>query len=232
VNKRYIALPAALLGGVALAVAVPLSASAHVRLTDNTATAGSYDLLTFKVPNESATATTDKLVLHIPESTPFASVSYVPVPGWTTTLTTAKLATPVTVEGTQITDAVTTVTWTADDGKGILDNQLQEFSLSVGPVPDVDSIALTATQTYTDGSVVEWADTKADAAEPAPVLYVNATPPAAEGATTVSATPASSGEAGVDVLARVFGIVGLVIGAIGLVVAIVATRRSREGRNA
>lgn len=232
-KKRHIAMPAAALGGLALALASPLAASAHVRLVDNTAEAGSYSLITFKVPTESATATTNKIVLHIPESTPFASVSYIPVPGWTTTLTTTTLATPVKLDDTELTQAVTSVTWTADDGKGILANQLQEFSLSVGPVPDVDEVDFTADQTYTDGSVVKWADLAADAEEPAPVLYVNATPPAGEATgddtASVSAspsTPASSDGSGVDVLARVFGIVGLVVGAVGIALAIVTRRRS------
>jgi uncharacterized protein YcnI len=223
--KKSSLITPAVLGGIALALAVPLAASAHVTLTDNTAEAGSYSLITFKVPNESESATTSTITLHIPEATPFASVSYVPVPGWTTELATTRLAKPVAIGDTELTDAVTSVTWTSDDGHDIADGQLQTFTLSVGPVPDVDSVAFTVDQTYSDGSVVKWNDTSADAEEPAPVLYVNAQPAADHHASSTTTTTTTTA-APVDVFARVIGIVGLAVGAVGVVIAIASRRRS------
>ena len=210
--NRFALSAVALTAGAALALAAPLAASAHVTLDSNTAAAGSFTLITFKVPNESATETTSKVELTLPADTPFEYVSYVPVPGWTT----------------EISD--TTVTWTAEAGSEIADGQLQLFPLSVGPIPDTGSIVLPVEQTYTDGSVVSWSETEEDAELPAPVLYVNDAPAADHHAggdddaaleVTDSASASSS-----DVLARVLGIGGLVLGVVALVIAITGRRKA------
>jgi uncharacterized protein YcnI len=213
--------------GVLLALAVPLSASAHVTVAPGTATAGSYALLTLKVPNESATAATNKVELSIPAATPFSSVSYVPVPGWTTELIRTTLPTPVTVNDNKVTEAVTSVVWTAQAGAEIVSGQLQAFQLSVGPVPDTGSIALPAEQTYTDGTVVKWADTGEGSEHPAPLLYVNDPAPAAgHGGPAVSAgSPDVASAASDDIVARIMGLGGLVLGAIAVVIAVSGARR-------
>lgn len=221
----------ALAAGVTIAVAAPLAASAHVTLDGNTAAAGSFALISFKVPNESATESTTKVEVTLPSDTPLAYVSYVPVAGWSTELTTTTLDAPVEGEDGTVTEAVTSVTWTADDGVGIEAGQLVLFPLSVGPVPDTGSIVLPVAQTYSDGTVVTWGDTGDDAEDPAPVLYINDAPAAdhhdgddADAEPAVTATEASDGD---DVLARVLGIGGLVLGAIALVT-VLARRRTSE----
>jgi uncharacterized protein YcnI len=234
VKKTTIAVAATLGAGMLLAVGTPLMASAHVSLDENTAEAGAYTLLTFKVPNESETAKTEKIELHIPTDTPFASVSYVPTPGWDTELVTETLAAPVTVGESEITDAVTSVVWTPQESDGgIADGELQLFTISVGPVPDVDTVNLTVDQTYTDGTVVEW---NGEGDEPAPVLYVNEEPATDEHAAThdeseeAEASADSTNETGDDVLARVLGIGGLVVGAVGIVLAVTARRSAAAKR--
>ena len=225
----------ALVAGATIALAAPLAASAHVTIDKNTAAAGSFALITFKVPNESATAGTDKIEVTLPSDTPFAYVSYVPVPGWTTTLTTTTLDTPVEAEGATITEAVTSVTWTADAGSEVQAGQLQLFPLSLGPVPDTGSIVLPVAQTYTDGTVVNWSDTTEGAEHPAPVLFVNDAPVAdhhddGDGDAAIDVSDpdaaASGSSSSDDVLARVLGIGGLVLGAIGLVVGITGRRKT------
>jgi uncharacterized protein YcnI len=228
-NERSIYKAAtALAAGLLLALAAPLAASAHVTVGPNQATAGSFTLISFKVPTESATAVTNKVVVTIPQDTPFAYVSYVPVPGWTTELTTEKLATPIKGEDGDITDAVTSVTWTASPGSEITDGQLQLFPLSVGPVPDTGSIVLAAQQTYSDGTVVDWNGTEAGAEHPAPVLYVNDTPPSDHHSDDSDATVEAEHTAAPtdDVLARVLGIGGLVVGIVGLVIGITGRRKT------
>jgi uncharacterized protein YcnI len=206
-KKTTIAAATAVGAGLLFAVTAPLAASAHVSLDDNEAEAGSYALLTFKVPNESATAATNLIELQLPTDTPFTSVSYVPTPGWETTVTD------------------TTVTWAAEPGAEIVAGELQLFSLSLGPVPDVDSVTLPVTQTYDDGTVVEW---NGEGDEPAPVLYVNAEPESDHHASDDASDDAESDLVAetdnTDVLARVLGIVGLVIGAVGVVLAVTARR--------
>ncbi|MEO6944042.1 MAG: YcnI family protein [Lacisediminihabitans sp.] len=217
--------------GTLLAVAAPLSASAHVTISPNTAPAGSYALVTVKVPNESATAVTNKVEIDIPTDTPFSSVSYVPVAGWTVEAVTETLPKPVKITGGEITKAVTKVTWTAQPGSEIAAGQLQLFPLSVGAVPNTGKIVLKALQTYSDGTVVSWTGTGENAEHPAPVLYVNDAPASAHRAAagpTVEATevPApATVAASSDVVARSLGIGGLVLGAVGAVLGIVAFRR-------
>ncbi|CAN5157063.1 YcnI family protein [soil metagenome] len=217
----------ALGAGLLIAVGAPLAASAHVTVSPNTAEPGGYSLITVKVPNESATASTVKVSIALPADTPFTSVSYVPVPGWTGELSRSTLPTPVTVGENTITEAVTAVTWTADDAVGITAGQLQLFPISVGAVPDIGQLTLPATQTYSDGTVVNW-DGSGD--EPAPVLYVNDEPADdhhAAGPSVDTVELHDSPQS--DVLARVFGIAGLALGAIAVVIAIVALRRMTGG---
>jgi len=236
-TRRSITTAIALGAGALIAIAVPLSASAHVTVTPNSAEAGSYSLLTFKVPTESATASTVKIEVELPTKTPLASVSYVPVAGWTTTLTTETLPTPVKVGENEITEAITKVTWVAAAGSGVQPGQLQLFPLSVGPIPDTGKLVLPATQTYSDGTVVNWNGTGDDAEHPAPTLFVNEQPPADHhgGGASVSAEhdPASAdgdsstgSEPSTDPIARGLGIAGLVVGAVGIVLAVVGRRRA------
>ncbi|SDO53003.1 Uncharacterized protein YcnI [Nakamurella panacisegetis] len=210
-------------------------ASAHVSVNPNTAVAGSYTKLTFRVPNESAKAQTVKFTINFPMDHPFASVSVKKEPGWTAVATTTKLTTPVSDDdNADITQAVSSITWTADASGRIALGQFAEFDVSVGPVPKVASMAFAATQTYSDGSVVTWDQpTPASGVEPekpAPVLIVSAATTAAAAAVTSAAVPTVTAAAipGTDdTSARVLGVAGIIVGAFGLLVAAVALRRAR-----
>jgi uncharacterized protein YcnI len=226
-----------LTAGAALAIALPLAASAHVTVNPNTATPGSYATVNFRVPTESETASTVKLEVDLPTDTPLSAVLVQPVPGWTATVEKGALPAPVEVEGNTISDAALKIVWQADPGVGIGQDQFQVFSAVLGPVPDTGSIVLPATQTYSDGEVVDWAATPDEVAaddtlEPAPVLYITDTPPSGEhshsGHGTASAAPAddemaatattsddSSGVAlGLSIAALVIAAVGAVLGAL------------------
>jgi uncharacterized protein YcnI len=226
---------AALAAGAALAVAAPLAASAHVRIAPNTAAAGGYTYVDVRVPTESATASTVGLTIQLPTDTPFTSVSYQAVPGWTAKVTTSTLPKPVTIGGTSVTTAPTSVAFTAT-GDGIAPGQFGVFTLSLGKVPDTGKVLLPATQTYSDGTVVKWDEpTPASGDEPghpAPTLYINDAPPAGD-ASAVTTTPApdasaqASDHSNLDTAALVVGFGGLVVGATGLIVAVVALTRKR-----
>ena len=234
-KKTTIGVPVAIGAGLLLALAAPLSASAHVTIDPGQAVAGSYTVVTVKVPNESETATTNRVEVSLPTDTPFTSVRYVPVAGWNAELVKTTLPEPVTVGEATVTEAVTSVVWTADAGSEIGSGQLQLFPLSVGPIPDTGSIVLPVAQTYSDGTVVNWSDTGDGAENPAPVLYVNDAPAADhhdgadEGETTIDVDDSHTAADSDDVLARVLGIGGLVVGAVGIVLAI-TTRRSASNR--
>ena len=221
---------AVLAGGAALALAVPLAASAHVTVSPDSAEPGAYTTLTVNAPTESDTASTVKVVLDLPTDTPILSVRWVPVAGWTAETTTEKLPKPVTSGDDTITEAVTRVTWTATGG-GTPPGATQQFPLSVGPVPDVGSLRFPAHQYYSDGTVVDWTEKGEDAEHPAPTLSVRDAAPAGEHSSgthdeTVSTPqPLVRSESGTDLTARGIGIGGLIVGAAGVVVAVLALRR-------
>ena len=206
-------------------------ADAHVRVQTDSTVTGSFSALTFRVPNESATAGTVKLAVTLPTDTPFLYVSTKPVPGWQASTTEATLPAPVVVDGTTVTKATRTVTWTADPGVQIGPGQYQEFSISAGPLPKPGTILLPAVQTYSDGTVTTWDQPSpaggAEPEHPAPAIVVTAaaapTPGAA--AVAVAGAPAAGGD---DPVARGLGGVGLLAGLAALVVA-GSSRRRRSG---
>ena len=200
---------AMVLGGAA-------AASAHVRVTPSTTESGAFSVLTFRVPNEEAKATTTRLTVTLPQRSPFLSVSIQPVPGWKATLHNAPLPHPVTHDGAKITEAVRTVTWTAKPGKGIAPNQFQTFALSVGPLPKAgEQVMLPAAQTYSNGDVVKWNQKTVGTTEPehpAPAFDVTAAADEQDPPSTTDTTARWLGGAGLAV-----GVIGLGVGGAGLI---------------
>jgi len=113
-------------------------ASAHVTVNAPGATQGGYSVLTFRVPTESATASTTKVQVRFPTDTPIASVLVQPHPGWTFKTVTAKLDKPVTTDdGDSITEAVAEIDWTADSAAdAIKPGEFDQFLVSAGPLHD------------------------------------------------------------------------------------------------
>jgi uncharacterized protein YcnI len=229
------AVVAGAVGALTLAVAAP--ASAHVTVNPNTATQGGYTKVTFRVPNETTNADTTKLEVNLPTDAPVASVSLKPVNGWTAVAQKSKLATPIKSRDTEITEAVSKITWTAQPGAVIKPGQFQEFDVSLGPLPAANQMIFKALQTYSDGTIVRWIDEPAaDGSEvdhPAPVLKL--TPAAATGAAVPAAvagpgttdTSDDSSSTGI-----VLGVAGIVLGLAGLVLGLLAYRRSARNGSA
>ncbi|OOP64196.1 nuclear export factor GLE1 [Arthrobacter sp. SRS-W-1-2016] len=209
------------------------AASAHVNVNPDDPAAGGYTHLTFNVPNESATAKTNKLEVALPTDTPFNSVSVKPVEGWTTQLVTTTLPKPITVAGATVTKAISSVVWTADAAHQIGQNEYQAFSISVGVLPDAGTtVSLPATQTYTDGSIVKW-DEKTVAGQPepehpAPSFVTTASDDAAASTSSPSATPAPSAAASTSDAGSTAGWFGLAAGLIGLAAGVTALVRTRS----
>lgn len=228
--------------GAALVIGMPLAASAHVTISPNEAEAGSWTYVTFRMPTESDTASTVALDVALPTDTPFTSVSFEPVPGWTGEIVTETLPEPVEVRGNTITEAATSISFTAD-GPGVAPGQFQTFTVALGPVPDVGHLVLPATQTYSDGTVVEWHATPEQIAEddslsPAPVLWVGDTPPADahhhatddEDAATADAAPETSASDGSGGIAIGLSIAALIVGIGAALLGALAFARSRATR--
>ena len=221
----------ALLTALAAALAGAGAAAAHVSVSSTDAAAGGYGKLTFRVPNESDTASTVALRISVPEESALASLRAQPVPGWTVTMTTSDLQTPLESHGEQVTSYVSVVEFRAADGGGIRPGEFQEFALSGGPFPDSDQLSFPAVQTYSDGTEAAWIEPtvagQAEPERPAPVLTLTA--PAAAGhdaagttaTTTATDTAATTttghGDAGPGALALFVAILALLTGLAGVV---------------
>jgi len=153
-----------------------------------------------------------------------------------------------------IKEAVTSVTWTAQAGNRIGPGEFAEFEISAGPVPDVAALEFPTTQTYDDGTVVEWNEPIPSSGEepehPAPTLTVTragdaATEGGAAAASSHSNESATSTETGTatvsaaastesstaqssgstDSTAVILAVIGIVVAAAALLTAAVALRR-------
>ncbi|MCG5433019.1 YcnI family protein [Mycobacterium sp. MYCO198283] len=189
----------------AATVAAP-TAAAHVHVDADDLVRGGSATLEFRVPGESDTgALTTALRVELPDVT---SARTELMPGWSARLDRDPAA------GT-----VRAVTWSAVPGTGISSDQFAVFRVRV-VLPDADTAAFPAVQTYSDGTVVRWDQpTPADGTEPEhPVPEL--TLAAADGPTSaVAARPA-------DATARWLGGVALVAGIAALVAALTVRRRS------
>jgi uncharacterized protein YcnI len=216
---------AALTLGATLALGAPLAASAHVGLLVDTADPGTSPVITFTVPNESDTLNTTLLTVELPTDTPFVSVRPVAMPGWSAEVVIEPLPEPVEIGGTTITEAATSIRWTATDG-GFGGHELGLFAVRLGPVPDVDSIDLPAVQGYSDSSTVAWSG------EEAPVLFVNAAPTDTHGDTGDDAHAGEDAEEpadvdGVTIAAIGLGSAGFLLGAVALTLTLIRGRSAR-----
>jgi uncharacterized protein YcnI len=205
------------------------TAFAHVTITPGTAVQGSTAELTFKVPNEESNASTVELQLQVPTDHPIAQFLVKPVPGWSVSVKTVKLAKPLVTDDGSFASAVSEVTWT---GGTIKVGQYQDFSVSADPLPSgVSSVVFKAIQTYSNGDVVRWIDLpqpgQPEPEHPAPVLTLTAAG-AADGTTTAQADAPASG--GSDTTAIALGAAGLAAGLLGLAAGGSAWLRSGRGR--
>lgn len=223
----------AALGVVAAGVlAVQQPASAHVTVEATRAVQGGYTKVTFRVPNEKDKAETVKVEVTLPTDAPVASASIRPTQGWTATVDRAKLAQPITTDDGTITEGVSKITWTASAGNGVKPGEFQEFAVSMGPLPKTDQIAFKTLQTYSDGEIVRWIEVPAAGAEepanPAPVLKLAAEDAAADEAKP--AAVASTGKSDDDDRVDPYGIAGLALGVVALVIGLLAYRRAAQPR--
>lgn len=231
---RRLAVPAALAAGGVLLVAGP--ASAHVTVQPGQAAAGAADqVFSFRVPNESDTASTVKVDVFFPTDHPIASALVSPVAGWTSEVKTAKLTTPIQTDDGPVTEAVSEIVWTS--GK-IAPGQYQDFTVDFGQLPkDAKQLVFKTLQTYSDGSVVRWIDAPAasggaEPQHPAPTLNLSAsgtgsTDAAPTGNAQPTASAAKSSDS--DDAARVLGGIGVAVGVAGVALGFLGWRRGGRG---
>jgi uncharacterized protein YcnI len=232
--SRVVVLLLATLTALAASVSVAAVASAHVSVSSQDAAPGGYGKLTFRVPNESDTASTVSLRIQIPQEAAMASLRTQPLTGWTATLTTSDLAEPIRAGDREISSYVSVVDFRADAGGGIRPGEFQEFALSGGPFPEADALTFPVVQLYSDGSESAWIEPtvagQAEPEHPAPVLTLAAEQSAeGGGAAEPTSSDHSHGEAvesSPGGLALVLAILALLVAVGGVVLGWRANRRT------
>ncbi len=195
----------AVLAGIAVMLACPAVADAHVSATPDTVAPGEPATISFRVPNERDDATTVRLQVVFPDRPAVGSAVPENLPGWKISVR------PGGGDG-MADKPVTSIVW---EGGAVPAGTFQEFPVRIGDLPAAGTLTFQALQTYSDGQVVRWADPaqpgQPEPEHPAPVVTV---------------APAVADVSDVDVLGRVLGGGALVV---ALVAAGFAWLRRRPG---
>jgi uncharacterized protein YcnI len=177
-------------GVAVLAVSAP-PAAAHVTVHSDEAVQGAFAEIAFRVPTESATASTVKLRVAFPADQLVDSVSVRPHPGWTYKVTTVPVqqAAAATHDHGGPHQTVSEIEWTATPGTAIKPGEYDEFRIEAGPLP-AEKLVFKAVQTYDTGEEVRWIDLPAaqEPEHPAPVLTIAAPDQVAKATTPADAT--------------------------------------------
>jgi len=221
---RRIAIILAVTGFALVAAAAP--AWAHVAVNPPSAPKGADAVIGFVVPNEKEDATTTVVKVQFPRDHPIPDVLVAAIPGWTAKITPFTLTKPIVTADGSFDAAVDNVTWTASAGAGIAAEHFQQFQISAGLPDDADSLSFPTTQTYSDGSTVNWVQVTTPGGpepdDPVPVLTLTE---GASGSTTPTTAPGTSSasssvkKSDVD-NAKTIAIVGIVAGGLGLLAGI------------
>jgi uncharacterized protein YcnI len=168
---------------------LPAVASAHARISPAVSLSGKLQLYSLAVPTEKAGLTTSTIVMTVPAG--FGIDSFVPPPpGW---------AMQQQQTGSGDNAVITKVTWTGGKTPTGEDSLFQFLAQPAS----AQTYTFQVQQTYSDGSIVDWAGSESSAA-PAPTIE----------------TVSSIGGGGVSVLtiiALVVGVLGLLAGGYALI---------------
>ena len=149
--------------GLLLTLSLPGTALAHVTISPDEVQPGSTQRFTIVVPTEKDLPTTG-VSLEIPNGFEVVAVSS-PSGGWRGAIedgTVAWSGGEIGTEGIEI---------TSPEGEVIPMGESQEFAFEARAPENTGAYSWPASQTYKDGSVVEWAGA-ADSEDPAPVVVV------------------------------------------------------------
>jgi uncharacterized protein YcnI len=234
--KTRTRITAAALAGGLLALAAPVAAQAHVSATATSDAAGSYTVVTFSVPHGCESSPTQVVTIDIPESVPSVTPTINPL--WDVQKVMVPLEKPLeAAEGAEpVTERVGQIVYTSTTG-GLEDGYRDTFALSLKlPEGSVgDTVEFPVEQTCTEGTAV-WEG------EDVPLVTLAAATADAHGGshsgsgsgesdTMTTGMDGSDAEASAsvsqpDVLARVLGGLGILLGLIGVIAAVIMARRS------
>ena len=225
------------------ALIAPASAQAHISLHPNTIPEGAFATVDVRVPGEQEGAYATKVDMQLPPG--FTGVNYSNVPGWNAKVIETKLATPIKQGGETINSEVSQIVWTWVGPLGKVENgQFINFPLSIAMPDNVAGKALLfpAVQTYSNGQVDRWIETPLTAEHPAPRVNMTAAggviediagheagPEAGQtGAGKSTSAPAPTATS--SGASKGLGITALILGALGLIIGLVALAASRRNK--
>jgi uncharacterized protein YcnI len=219
----------ALGAGAVGALAFAWPAAADVTVSPSAAPRGGPAELAFHVTEDRPGAYTTQVELDAPEATPIAEIYPMSADDWAPRVTTRQLSQPVElIHGTTTTEVVSSITWLRVTGPPADPAKPAELRVSLGPMPTTATVSFTVVQTYSDGTVVRWADPPASGgtqpAHPAPVVALLDDPAAAghdghgsgdasdSGSATAAGSGGESGDSGPYGVLAALLLVGLAIG--------------------
>jgi uncharacterized protein YcnI len=226
------------------ALALPATAQAHISLHPNTIPAGAFATLDVRVPGEQEGAHVTRVDVLFPPG--FVGVDYENVPGWSTKVIEAKLATPVEEDGEKIDTEVSQIVWTWTGPEGKVNNgQFIDLPLSLA-IPDHaagKALEFRTVQSYSNGQVVHWISPSLTAEHPSPRVNITAKggvvqevagdeagPAAGEtaAASAPAATSTGNSAAAGNGASKGLGIAALILGAFGLIAGLAALAIARR----
>lgn len=160
--KKLVTLLVIMIGALSLFAG---AASAHVTVQPKETSQGKYEMFTVKVPSEKSDVLTSKIEVKIPEEVNITR--FEPKPGWT--------------YETQKDNAgkITSVIWTSE-GEGLASTEFGQFNMNGKVADEATEIVWKAIQTYSDGSIVEWAGAE-NSEYPSSLTVVNPAEASADG---------------------------------------------------
>jgi uncharacterized protein YcnI len=186
-SLRRVAVAVLIAGGVGLLL--PALASAHARISPAVSVAGKLQLYSLAVPTEKSGLTTTMIVMTVPAG--FGIDSFVPPPaGWHMQLQQT---------GSGDSAVVTKVTWTGGSTPTGEDSLFQFLAQPAS----AKTYTFQVEQTYSDGSIVNWAGSESSAA-PAPTIEV-------------AGSLGGGGVSLLTIIALIVGVLGLLAGGFALI---------------
>lgn len=186
-------------------------ASAHVTVQPSQVAAGTYQVMSVRVPSEEKGVNTVKVQVKVPAEINVSRVE--PKAGWKYELE------------KDADSKIVSITWTSD--AGLSETEFTEFRVSGKVADDAKELVWKAYQTYSDGTLVEWVGGEG-ADKPASVTAVTAAP-AGGAADSHGQGAAASADAGDDKsdnnLPLILSIVAVALGAASLIVSLARKKR-------
>jgi uncharacterized protein YcnI len=174
-------------------------ATAHVTVSPSSLPQGTDDaILTFRVPNESTTASVVGLRIQFPLAHPIVVLNPEAGSGWTVGVHSTVLPKPITTDDGTFTSTISEIDWSSGS---IPVGQFGEFNVLAQGLPTgTDLLTFKAVQLYSDGTTVNWIQvpTKAapDPEHPAPTLVLTAPGKGASGTAPAGGTASTSATPG------------------------------------